>query len=303
MKAIDLFSGEAVAAETTVMSASLCAVEKKAFIDNNKVMVGDAPYINMTLDEAVKIVEHNPKNRLINKDHVSKLKKQLATFQENIPALTLNTETFHLIDGNQRFEAYKINGNNVNIVFKLVSIAEENELEAIIAANLNSKGWTLENLVTAYNDGDNTYSRLVELAKQMTVLCMAKGKLKYRNAAAIITGEGCEIMLKKGLFNATEEQFAEAITVQNELVEFLKVMGLKTDAMAGSWVERMAIEWHAYRKKYNFTFNEWLAGCKECRKELVTILSSHSKDKKPTWQLIFDLIKGSAFELKALKAA
>lgn len=300
MKGLNLFSAEDIVSESTVASANLSAEQKKAFVENNIVMVGETPFVSMTLDEAKMIIENNPKNRLIDKKHVKELMSQVDKFQNNMPPMTLNITTFHIIDGNHRFDSYKENGKNVRINFMVVEIPEEDEINAIIAANLHSKGWTLDNLVTAYNDGENDYNKLIELAKKMTVLCLSKGKLKYRIASSIITGRACQGVLKEGKFKATTKQFEEAITIQNELVEFLKIMGFKSDEMCGAWTEPMAIVWHEYRNNNNFTFDEWMTACKDSKKKFTNILASTNKTKK-NWDAIFTIIKCQAYDNKTIK--
>lgn len=168
-----------------------------------------------------------------------------------------NPLTNHILDAVHRVEGAKkayANGlldKNARFVVGLWPIEnEDEENEVIVMLNTHSKNWTLNDYINSYAQYNENYQRLKDFC-ETHMLCRrepktAKGKVqyKYRYPAAMITGKGNQGTLASGAFSFTDEQFAEAHKVHEELVAIRKKLNLP---MVGTDIENMACEWYVQR--------------------------------------------------------
>lgn len=207
------------------------------------------------------------KNRKINEKHVNDfvnfLKDKVFVPDEDgdmlayglIPII-VNPVTNHVLDGQHKLAAYKkaidsgLIPSDVKILVGYWKINDEtHENEVTVMLNTKSKNWSLADFLNAYAQDNKCYSGLVDFCEKHD-LCKKITKdgvqLKFRYGAAIITGSACEKSLKNGTFSYTEDQFAVADIVHNEMVSIRKKLGLKN---ASNEIEYMAKVWHEKRKE------------------------------------------------------
>lgn len=226
----------------------------------------------------------NNKNRVYNKCHLEKIKTQTLRSTELMPAITVNTVTGNIIDGQHRHKAYTdlyaldLIPRNATIKVMYVEIPEDKELVAIVSANTNSKNWSLDDYIASYIKlGIDSYVKLDEWSKTHLLTCEC-GKAKIRYASAILTGKRCNNVLKTGLFTLTDEDFERANVVHDEMFEIAEILGMKS---RGPWIESFAVSWTKVRDQHDI--NEWL---KEFKAKKATY-SRMPTDNSNDWEAMF----------------
>lgn len=206
------------------------------------------------------------KNRKINEQHVNDfvtiLKDKTFVPDEDgdmvaygcIPII-VNPVTNHILDGQHKLKAYKdaidrgLIPSDVKILVGYWRVNDEaHENEVTIMLNSKSKNWSLNDYLDAYAQDIEFYSKLKNFCQNHS-LCkrISKGgteQLMYRYGAAIITGKGCQDVLKQGTFAFTDDQMAVADNVHQEMADIRKKLNLRSSAE----VEFMAKEWHKQRQ-------------------------------------------------------
>ena len=117
------------------------------------------------------------------------------------------------------------------------NIPENQEREAIILANTNSKNWSLDDFIKSYTIDNAEYKKLDEFAKSHQ-LCFSGNKSKFRYAAAILKGQNCSKTLRDGSFFITSEDIVNGEEVHNQLVEILGVLKFPDN---GNFIESIAL--------------------------------------------------------------
>ena len=226
----------------------------------------------------------NQENRQYNHAHLDKIKKQFLTSFEVIPPITVNILTNHVIDGQHRLRAYQnliadgilTPDNKIKVMW--VEIPLDEEKEAIINANTNSKNWSLDDYIGSYiKAGVQPYVKLNEWCKLHT-LTTENGKSKFRYGAAIISGKRCQVPLMNGDFNFTDEDLARAEEVHAEMLEIVELFQLKNK---GYWIEALAVCWIPVRKKHDF--KTWMREFKSKKTTYIKLPKTNSKE----WNNIF----------------
>lgn len=223
-------------------------------------------------------------NRAYNHSHLEKIKKQCLTSMETMPPITVNVITNHVIDGQHRLKAFQTLvasgelNENTTIKVMFVEIPLEEEKQAIIDANTNSKNWSLDDYISSYaKAGVVAYVKLDEWCKSHP-LASDNGKSKFRYGAAIITGKRCASQLKSGEFSFTENDLKRADEIHAEMLEIVEIFGLKGK---GNWVECLAISWSEVRTQHDF--RTWIKELKLKKGRLLKLPKDNSKD----WDTIF----------------
>lgn len=170
--------------------------------------------------------------------------------------IVINPKTGHILDGQHRLEAFikaYENGlldENARIMVTFWDIDDE-EIENTITIDLNSKtkNWQMGDYMASYSQYMEPYARLISFCKSHT-LChqttkTGKEKLKYRYAAAMITGNCQQTQLKAGSFCFTDEQLKLGHTIHNEVYAIRQKLGLPN---TGDEIEYMTLEWYKQRE-------------------------------------------------------
>lgn len=233
--------------------------------------------------EFTKAFVNNTENRVINHGHVNKIKEQMRTSLEVMPALTINQITNHIIDGQHRLRAFQSlvdDGTlpiNATYPVMFVTISEDEEKNAIVNANTNSKNWSLDDYIASYGKSNLAYKKLNEWCINHT-LCVEGQKSKFRYGAAMLKGIACSKSLKDGSFTLYNEDLERGELIHAELFEIVRALNLPTK---GSFYEYLAVSWFQVREWH--TFKEWL---KELKIKKSVILKKSYSNKKD-WDIIF----------------
>lgn len=214
----------------------------------------------VTYADACKFTFH-PQNRNIDRGHLQKIKAQMKESFDLIPPITVNLRTNHIVDGQHRREGYVqlIQEGELSprtlLKVMYVDISEDEELDRIIAAQVNSKSWTPADYIHSYiKYGNIHYIKLDEWAKSHTLTANIKdpSKPKYRYAAILMKGSTLRKELPNGSFTVTDEELTKADTIHNEVIKLLNLM---SKPMTGQWLEQMMLSWFKNRNLHTFT--EW----------------------------------------------
>lgn len=226
----------------------------------------------------------NQENRAYNHAHLEKIKKQCKVSMEAMPPITINKVTNHIVDGQHRLRAYqslvenKEIDANTKIKVMYVEIPVEEEKQAIIDANTNSKNWSLDDYIDSYaKAGIVSYVKLKEWCTKHALANDGDKKARFRYGAAIITGKRCSSELKNGLFSFSPDEIARAEEVHAEMLEIVKTFDLKGK---GHWIESLATSWVSVRERHDF--RTWLKELKS-KKRFLKCPKDNSKD----WDNIF----------------
>ena len=227
----------------------------------------------------------NNKNREYNHSHLNKIKREMVACLDVMPPLTVNVVTNHIVDGQHRHKGFidlrKAGLLPVNSTIKVmyVSIPEDKEYEAIVRANNNSKGWTLENYVASnITKGIVSYVKLDEFSKTHSLTSDECGVPKYRYAAAIIKGKQLTTDLKNGTFYVSDDELKRAEIVHDELLKIMEILDLRKK---GFKIEAMAISWIDMREQHDF--ETWAKSIKSKKQDILKM----SKDNVAHWKAIF----------------
>lgn len=228
----------------------------------------------------------NSQNRVINHGHVNRIKEQMRTSFNVMPAITINTTTKNVIDGQHRLRAFQklVDDGELSIESKLpvmyVTISPSDEKVAIINANTNSKNWSLDDYIKSYSKSISYYKQLDEWCGNHA-LTVDGNKKKYRYGASILTGVACSKQLKDGSFTLTLKDFERGEDVHSELLEIIEVLGKPSK---GNYIEYMAVSWCQVRGLH--PFREWLKELKTKKGTLVKKPFSNKQD----WDNIFSIL-------------
>ena len=226
----------------------------------------------------------NQENRAYNHSHLQKIKKQCLNSLETMPPITINVVTNNIIDGQHRLKSYQtlIEGNEIDkdskIKVMFVEIPVEEEKQAIINANTNSKNWSLDDYIASYaKAGIVSYVKLDEWCRAHP-LSNDNGKSKFRYGAAIITGKRCSSELKNGEFSFTENEINRADEVHAEMLEIVELFNMKGK---GQWIESLAVSWIDVREQHEFRV--WIKELKSKKQRFLKLPKDNSSD----WDSIF----------------
>lgn len=238
----------------------------------------------VSYEDAKKFGRNNENREIKSRTHLQKIKKQCLTSMEAMPPITVNVRTNHVIDGQHRLEAYKnlvaegLLGEDVKLKVMYVDMPIEEEKQAIIDANTNSKNWSLDDYIDSYSKaGVISYVTLENWCK-MHPLCTENGKAKYRYGASIIKGKRCSTELKLGEFKVTQEEMARADDIHAEMLEIVELFGMKGK---GNWIESLAVSWVGVRNQHDF--RTWMKELKSKKSRFMKLPKDNSKD----WDSIF----------------
>lgn len=228
----------------------------------------------------------NQENRKLNHAHLQKMKAQWQASPQMIPAITVNKVTHNIIDGQHRLKAYQDlikDGSlepNTKIEVRFVEVPVDEEKEAIVNANTNSKNWSLDDYITSYVKPGNDYERLRNWCMNNS-LANENNKPKYRYGAAIIKGKTCQSELKDGTFTCTLDDLDIADKVHAQMSEIMDICKL---TKTGPWVEQMAVSWKEVRNLASF--DEWKRSLKKLMKR--KSFKEQPKDNKKNWDKCFN---------------
>ena len=235
----------------------------------------------------------NQENRALNHSHLQKIKVQCSNSFETMPPITINIITNNVIDGQHRLKAYQSlvstgempKETKIKVMF--VEIPVDEEKQAIVDANTNSKTWSLDDYIASYvKAGIVAYKKLEEWCESHSLCCnFTKNKengeigkkYSYRYAAAILKGKNCATDLKSASFNITDDDLKFGDEVHAEMVEISEIF----KKSSGSWVESLAISWCGIRKQHDF--KTWLTEFKSKKNRYLKMPS----DTKKEWDAIF----------------
>lgn len=242
----------------------------------------------------------NQENRSINRGHLQKIKEQCLENFAMMPPITINTVTNHIIDGQHRLEAFRTlvsdgslpKDSNIKVMF--VEIPVDEEKDAIVDANTNSKNWALDDYISSYvKAGIVSYIQLQEWCKEHILCCrFTKEKetgeqnktYNYRYGAAILTGKRCSSELKSAKFTFTDADAKIGHDVHAEMLEIVELFNLKGN---GAWIEALAVTWHSYRGMHSF--KEWMRELKAKKNRFMKM----PKDNSTEWEAIFNTAHGA----------
>ncbi len=248
-------------------------------------MIKHITFTAMGYDQAM-LLRLREDNRLINHQHVNKILKKMIEDFDAIPCIRVNKRTNTIIDGQHRYKAYiraieeGLIPKDTKLMVEYLDIPIEEEVNAIIESNINSKNWKLDDYINLYvKQGSEVYKRLGTWCKEHA-LAFDDGKPKYRYGAAMITGKHCGAAMKNGEFYISDQELKKADEIHAELMNIIEILGLSEN---GAWIEPLAISWHQHRDMH--TFKVWLSQMKvpTTKNRLIKMPKSNVKE----WDSIF----------------
>lgn len=225
----------------------------------------------------------NALNRKLNHGHVNKLKERMKNDLQSFPAITVNSVTNNVTDGQHRLTAFQrlVDEGQLpadsTIYVMYINKPAEKEMEEIIDANTGSVNWSLDNFIESHSKRNFDYQKLNEFCMSH-VLCNDGNKKKYRYGAAMLKGVNCVKSLKDGTFSLTIEEIKKGEIIHDELLEILTILKFQ---LKGNFVETLSTSWSEVRDFH--TFKEWIKELKLKK----NALSKKNHDNKKDWDEIF----------------
>lgn len=265
-------------------------------------------YADATYEEVVNLTTFDG-NRVINRLHVQNLMKNMEKNLSIFPPITVNPVTKHIIDGQHRRAAFVqlIREGRLpkdsTLEVKYVVLSPEDEIAATIAANINSKSWTLNTYMDCFATHNNDYAELKDWCKNHPLMYenkvskgseTTKGGYRYRFAGAILKGHGCQKELTSGKFTVTDEEYAIGEVVYSELERIFKLIGSVGKPAA---LEQVAIQWHKVRKLH--PIEEWYQMFRSRRLTIQRMPKDNGKD----WEAVFNKVSMDITKEKLKKSS
>lgn len=246
-------------------------------------------YASIGYEEAKTLFSNlHKENRPVDQAHVNKIKKAMLT--KALPPITVSTTTMHTIDGQHRTKAFieLIEEGQLPLTARLdvqlVQITPEDEFEAIVEANVNSKSWTLNNFIESYAKNNIHYRTLIEWAKANPICIDNKQAPRYRVAAALLKGKNCQSDLKRGEFTIEEKDIVLADIMKEEVATIQQTIGCE---YTGSALESLIIAWANCRDTYSIKC--WIKALKYFKTKRPNL---HKLSNKKEWIEFFDVVSG-----------
>lgn len=250
--------------------------------------------------EEVKDFGRNQKNRPISNAHCNDFYQILCNDAEKISSnveenlcygiipIIVNGKTNHILDGQHRHAAYlKAIENGIipkesKIMVGFWNCNEEDEDYVIQMLNTKSKNWTLNDFIECYCKSNNEgFLRLKEFAKNHELCYNTKrDQCFYRYAAAMIKGSGQATNMKKGIFEATDEEFERGNKVHDELLALRKWLKIENN---DAGIEPMACQWIKFKDK-------GLTLKRAFKVPLTKKLLTMPKTNKSNWEDVFNYL-------------
>lgn len=250
-------------------------------------------------------------NRGIREDVVKNYEKKYLAGAD-MGCMTIEKGTNGILDGQHRREAWKrAKAKNPNIkplIFKYdTEIMHNDEERKQRIHNLNlGMHWNLQDFITSNMEGDNDLARLEAfcLAHPRLHKVGKSGKNKgkktalYRRGAAVVIGDPKYYRnALRGDFKASDEQWAEAEDVYNEVENFLVAMQLsnQTDIPA---LEGIINGWQAVRndRRYYNKISKLPEGVNTLYKYVGEFMDLRHTTSKEEWANRFGTLVDSAFK-------
>ena len=196
-------------------------------------------------------------NRAINTNNVKELRKVIDENSDFIPAITVNINNMTIVDGQNRWSAfrehYKNGGKNI---MKVIYIkVDESDEDSLIRDLQKGKKWDGKDFFKrAKDNGNKAAIDLCEWAVKHPLCMDNKGNIKMSYAMAFLYGKRMDTEVRElTLKQLSQKDLKEAEDVYNEV----KVMISKLGWIGGSWMEGFILAWKSVRSgKYKYMLDE-----------------------------------------------
>ena len=237
--------------------------------------------------KGLKEFNRNKYNRELSRTNVNNLKKSMKKSLGGFPAIMVNIITNNVVDGENRKAAFidlveaGLLPKSSTFPIQYVEMTPEEENQQIVEMQ-GGKKWTPNDFIHAEVVRENPYYiKLVEFGKNHELTRDKKGNIIPRYIGPMITGKSCSATIKNGTFTFTDEQFEEAETIHNEMVQILNTLDIPG---SGLWIESLAISWHEMRDHHDF--NTWMKEMKRTKRSLKTLPHQKTSD----WNNLFSVV-------------
>jgi hypothetical protein len=228
--------------------------------------------------------ENNYINREVNQTHVNKIKASMPGCLPNLPAILINVENNHILDGQHRVTAFLQSideGNtpeNAELSVKLIKVTAEREREIIRECNVYVSPWNSRNYLTHAENMNRDVSKIIAFAGDKTRLLTGSGRPKVTLCCLYVKGETDKIIKSaESLANltVTDEELEFAETLYNETSEIFDIIQADAKIQETSFIS----VWRTMRS--SFPFEAWITGFKKFKNDFIR----NKPRKKYDWEL------------------
>lgn len=196
-------------------------------------------------------------NRAVNPKNVKELRKAIDENSDFIPSITVNINNMTIVDGQNRWSAfrehYKNGGKNIMRVI-YINVDESNE-DSLIRDLQKGKKWDGKDFFKrAKDNGNKAAIDLYEWAGKHP-LCMNKnGKINPSYAMAFLYGKRKDTEVRElTLKQLSQKDLKESEDVYNEVKTMISKLGWKR----GAWMESFIQAWKSVRGgEYKYLLDE-----------------------------------------------
>lgn len=192
--------------------------------------------------------------RLTDKKHIKEICDPILNSNPYISCIEVDINTMGVVDGQHRFEAYKIawdNGYNGTMEVRFLDIPQEIHNEVVRDKNIHSKNWTIKDYKrAAMLNGNEAMVKINEFCMTHNLLHGKVKKdgtapIKDRYAMAFLKGANVTNEIKNNTLRITKDDIEYAEQIYGEVERLLKELQFNTTA---AWFESFVQAWYDIRR-------------------------------------------------------
>lgn len=196
-------------------------------------------------------------NRAVSARNVKELRKAIDESSEFIPPITVNINNMTIVDGQNRWSAFRehyINGGK-NVMRVIFINVEESSEDSLIRDLQKGRKWNGKDFIKRAKDNGNKAIIFLEEWARQHPLCMNKnGKINPSYAMAFLYGNRKDKDVRELTLKSLTQK---DLNVSENVYKEVETMILKLGWKRGAWMESFIMAWKSVRDgEYKFLLDE-----------------------------------------------
>lgn len=192
--------------------------------------------------------------RLTDNKHIKEIAYPILNSTPFISCIEVDVNTMGVVDGQHRFEAYKLawqSGYNGTMEVRFLDIPKEQYNDVVRDKNIHSKNWTVKDYIRAAQLNENPAMAIIDEFCLSHNLLHGKVKKdgstpkKYRYAMAFLKGANVTNEIKNSTLKINKDDIEYAEELYDEVERLLIELQFKP---SGTWFEAFVQAWYDIRR-------------------------------------------------------